>query len=307
MSKSRYKNLLMLAAVVFLCCAPGFAQERRKRVAVLDFDYSSIQPWWGESNWNIGLGISELIVDQLLKDGTFSLVERKTISAVMAEQNFSHSERSDPSSAARVGKLLSADVILVGTVSQFGIENKNTGIVGRVGPYWPWWSKGGGGEIGKTKGKAKVAITARMVDVNTGEILASVNGVGTSQRSGLLLGGAGGSWRKGGGGGLSMTSSDFQETILGEATLAAVKDGVKGLVAEKDKVPATRVELRGMIADVSGQSVVINIGKSHGVQVGQTLKVQRVQRAVKDPATGKVLREVADDFGPIRITEADYI
>ncbi len=60
-----------------------------------------------------------------------------------------------------------------------------------------------------------------------------------------------------------------------------------------------------MIADVSGTTVILNVGKSQGVQVGSVLKVQRVTRVVKDPATGKVIKEVTDEVGQIKIDEAD--
>lgn len=309
MSKRMTNLFLVSVCFALLAGVPASAQQAKRRVAVMEFDFGAVQPWWVDLNLNlnVGLGISELMVDQLLKDGSFSLIERKRISTVLAEQNFSNSERADPGSAARIGKLAGADVIVVGTVSQFGTENKSAGISGAVGRHIPWWGKGGGGEVGRTKGKAKVAITTRLVDVNTGEILASANGVGESQRSGWLLGGGGGGWSKGASGGISMTSSDFQQTILGEATLAAVKNAAAQVVAAKDKVPVTKVELRGLIADVSGGGVIINIGRSHGVQAGAVLDVVRVTRTVKDPATGKVLREAVDQVGQIQITEADDV
>ncbi len=308
MNESMTKLLLMTFCFALLSNAPALAQQAKRRVAVMEFDFGAVQPWWGDLNWNVGLGISELMVDQLLKDGTFTLIERKRMSTVLAEQNISNSQRADPNSAAKIGKLAGADVIVVGVVSQFGTENKDMSISASVGRHIPWWwGKGGAGEVGKTKGKAKVAITTRMVDVNTGEILASVNGIGESQRSGLLLGGGGGGWYKGGSGGLSMTSGDFQQTILGEATLAAVKSAASQIVAEKHKVPVSKVELRGIIADVSSGSVIINIGQSHGVQVGAMLNVVRVTRTVNDPVTGKVLREAVDQVGQVQITETDDV
>ncbi len=101
----------------------------------------------------------------------------------MAEQNFSNSDRVDPASAAKVGKLLGVDVIVVGSITQFGTEKKKFDVAGfgrRI------WGDYGGGRVGTEQGKAKVAITARFIDVNTGEILASTTGVGESVRASAL-------------------------------------------------------------------------------------------------------------------------
>jgi hypothetical protein len=61
-------------------------------------------------------------------------------------------------------------------------------------------------------------------------------GEGTSSRSGLLLGGGAGGGGGAGFGGVEMGSSDFRESVLGEATEAAVKQVVATLVAKKDRV-----------------------------------------------------------------------
>ena len=90
--------------------------------------------------------------------------------------------------------------------------------------------------MGREKGKANVAITARMIDVSTAEIMASAKGEGMSSRSGLLLAGGGGSWGGAGMGEIDMSSSDYRETILGEATELAVKDVAAKLVAAKGRL-----------------------------------------------------------------------
>lgn len=116
------------------------------------------------------------------------------------------------------------------------------------------------------------------------------------------VGGGGGGF---GGGGISMGSSDFRETVIGEATYAAVQKLAAKLIDKKDRLPTVKLEIRGMVADVDGSMVILNVGNSHGVKVGDQLKVLRVKRVVKDPATGKVLREITADVGQIQITEVD--
>jgi hypothetical protein len=51
-----------------------------------------------------------------------------------------------------------------------------------------------------------------------------------------MLGGGGAGSGGGGAGGFSMTSSDYRDTILGEATEMAVKQVVEKLVAAKGRL-----------------------------------------------------------------------
>jgi curli biogenesis system outer membrane secretion channel CsgG len=237
----------------------------------------------------------------MVKDGTFSVIERKKLDAILQEQNFSNSDRANPTSAAKIGRVLGVNAIVVGSITQFGLEDKSLnvgGIVGRLGGF-------GGGKVGTKEGKATVVIDARLVDVNTGEILAVASGKGSSKRSGLLLGGGGGGGGGYGAGGIDMGSSNFQDTILGEATRAAVSDLSTQLISQAGRVEGTTVAIEGLVADATGDTIIINVGKSAGVTLGMKLTVERVTREVKDPASGKVLRKITSPVGEIQITEVD--
>jgi curli biogenesis system outer membrane secretion channel CsgG len=220
-------------AALALTSSMALAQSSRPTVAVFDLDFGSVQQWWS-GNWDIGKGIADLIVDELVNDGSYRIIERKALDKILAEQNFSNSDRADPTAAtvAQIGKALGVKYMIVGSITKFGTEDKKVGVGGGG------WGRGGFGlgKVGTSKGKATVAITVRMVDTTTGEIMASARGEGTSKRTGLLLGGGGGGWGGGGGGSVEMGSSDFRETILGEATEAAVKDVSTKLVAAKGRL-----------------------------------------------------------------------
>lgn len=211
---------------------PAQAQASRPTVSLLDFDFGTVQKWWS-GNEDIGKGIADMIVDELVNDGSFRVIERKRLNTILAEQNFSNSERADPSAKtiASIGKALGVKYLIVGSVTKFGVEESKKSVGG--GAFGG--GKFGIGGVGKSEGKAAVAITARMVDTSSGEILVSAKGDGTSKRSGLLLGGAGGGGA-GGGGGINFGSSNFQDTILGEATEMAVKATAAKLVAAKSRL-----------------------------------------------------------------------
>ncbi len=220
---------LLAALAVLAFAAPAAAQgANRPTVALIDFDYASLNSWWG--NQDIGKGVADLVVDGLVEDGSYRMIERKRLDAILAEQNFSNSDRADPSAAktAQIGKALGVKYLIVGSITKFGMETKNTNISGGGWGYGGF----GVGDVGTKKGKATVAITARMLDTTTGEIMASAKGEGTSSRSGLLLGGA----VPHAGGSISFGSSEFRDTVLGEATEAAVKQVITKLIAAKTRL-----------------------------------------------------------------------
>jgi curli biogenesis system outer membrane secretion channel CsgG len=223
---------ILVVALAGLMVASGSAQQNtRPTVALLDFDYGTIEHWWG-GNVDIGKGIGDMIVDGLVEDGSYRVIERKRLDAILAEQNFNASDRVDPGAkVAKIGKALGVKYLITGSITKFGTEDSKKGVgAGAFG------GKFGVGSVGKSEGKANVAITARVIDTSTGEIMASAKGEGTSKRSGLMLGGAGGGGGGAAGGGLNFSSSNFHDTIIGEATELAVKQVVDKLVAAKGRL-----------------------------------------------------------------------
>jgi curli biogenesis system outer membrane secretion channel CsgG len=222
-------------AVGLLCRVPTQAQApaaaARPFVAVLDFDFGSIANWWGKED--IGRGIAAMVEEGLVDDGSFRVIERKKLDSILAEQDFNASDRVDPSvKVAKLGKVLGVKYMLYGTITKFGTENDYKGV--NAGAFGG--SKFGLGTVGTKSGKAVVAYTMKATDTTTAEILVIAKGEGTSKRSGLLLGGGGGGGGKGAAGGITMGSSGFRETIIGEATETAVKDGVAKFLAKKDRI-----------------------------------------------------------------------
>jgi len=295
------RRLILTAA---LLASVATAQDR-KRVAVMNFEYGTVSTYVSQifgSNVDIGKGIADMLVDRLVNDGTYRVIERKELDKLITEQNFSNSNRADPSSAAKIGKLLGVNAIIIGSITQFGRDDKNTKI-GGVGRTIGGIGIGG---IGRSDSKAVVQITARMIDVNTGEILASAPGTGESERKGTSLLGGGAGSGGGGGAGYDMRSSNFGATIIGEATNKAVTEVAMKLDSSADRLPAAAViPVDGLVADVSGKTITLNVGSGAGVKVGDVLKVVRAGREIKDPATGKVLRRDESPLGELTITESD--
>lgn len=305
----RIARLFAVSLCVAWFCAPAPAQDAapaaaKKRVAVMNFDYGTVRTTVAEifhSDQDVGKGISDLLVQKLVQDGKYSVIERNALDKILSEQNFSNSDRADSTTAARIGKILGVDAIIIGSITQFGRDDKHTNVGG--GGYG--LGRFGLGGVGKSEAKAVVAVSARMVNTTTGEILAAVTGTGESTRGSTSLLGAGGGWTGGGGGSLDMGSSNFANTILGEAVRKAVDDTGTQLDNAVDKVPTIKLEVNGVVADVSGNTLITNVGKKAGVKVGDRLIVSRQVRVVKDPTTGKVIKAVVDRIGEATVTEVD--
>jgi curli biogenesis system outer membrane secretion channel CsgG len=282
------------------------ATPRRKRIAIMDFDYATVHAGVSQifgQDIDIGKGVADLLVTNLVKDGSYSIIERKAMDKILAEQNFSNSDRANSTSAAKIGKLLGVDAILVGSITQFGNETKNIGLGGAGGN----WGGHGLGGFGHKNSKAIVGLTARLVDIDTGEILAAAEGKGESSRSSTSMLGGGGNWHGFGGGNVDFGSSDFQSTIIGEATKLATDKLTTDVVAGKDKLQTRTIVVQGLVAAVDGGQVVLNVGGRAGVKVGDELSVERVSKEIKDPATGQVLRRLSSPIGVVRVTDVDDV
>jgi curli biogenesis system outer membrane secretion channel CsgG len=298
------KKALQVAVIILVGTVLLHGADRKKRVAVLDFEYGTVrsqaQALFG-TDVDVGKGMTDLLVKYLVKDGTYSVIERKALDKILAEQNFSNSDRANPMSAAKIGKILGVDAIIVGSITQFGGENKDTKVGGGGGG----WGGFGIGGFSHKKSKAIVSVDARVVDIDTAEILAVADGKGESQRESTSLLGGGGNWHGWGGGAVDFGSSNFQETIIGEAVKKAMEQLSAGIIEGAPKLQARTITVQGMVAFIDANGVVVNVGSKAGLKPGDKLAVERVTREIKDPSTGAVIRRMTSQVGTIEITDVD--
>jgi curli biogenesis system outer membrane secretion channel CsgG len=300
---SRTLRVVCILFLLAMTCAAQSAPQK-KRVAVLDFDYGTVRSYvtaiWG-SDQDVGKGVADLLVQKLVQDGKYRVIERKQLDKILAEQNFNNSDRADPATASRIGKVLGVDAIIVGSITKFGRDDKNTTVGG--GGFG--LGKFGVGGVQKRDAKAVCGITARLIDTSTAEILAAVTGNGESKRGGASLVGAGGGGGGAGAGAFDMSSKNFGETILGEAVNQAVNSTGDQLDSAAGNLPTHKAEVNALVADVSGNTLILNVGSRSGLQVGDRLEISRAVRTVKDPATGKILKTVTTKIGDATVTEID--
>jgi curli biogenesis system outer membrane secretion channel CsgG len=284
---------LLMAPV--LADAPGVETLRpkeKRRIAVLDFDFSSLSDTSFLSGVYAGnaasKGVSNLLTNELFKTGQFIVIERSRIDAVLAEQNLGASGRVEPTTAAQIGRVLGVDAVLIGSVTKFSVEGESRSVGGFFGI--------GGNQTKKT---ATVQIAGRLISTATAEILAVGEGAGESRKND-----SGGSIF-----GLSTSaSSSSDERLLGDAATQAVTQLAAQINSAAPKLSSIRPIspiVDALVADITGNQVVINKGGRDGFRPGMVLSIERVSKTVKDPATGKVLRVVSQPIGRIQLVEVD--
>ena len=109
------------------------------------------------------------------------------------------------------------------------------------------------------------------MNIDTAEILGVASGKGESERDSTSLLGGGGNWQGFGGGDVDFGSSDFQQTIIGEAVNKAVKQMSGEVIADNAKLETRTISVCGLVAAVDGGQIVLNVGAKAGMKVGDQL------------------------------------
>ncbi|MGJ3248648.1 MAG: CsgG/HfaB family protein [Elainellaceae cyanobacterium] len=269
-------------------------QQRRARIAVLDFEFSPSTTgsaiFFDNGSFNASYvsgaarGTSDILVDRLVRNGTYIVVERSQIDAILREQDLGDAERLDAGTAAQLGRLLGVDAVVMGTITKFDAQASNRGVsVFGIGNR-------------RTVLEANVQLNVRLVSTSTGEILMTAQGVGSADEDsrGLQVGT------------IFSTSNDNQNTgeLLAVATDQAIEEVLDDINAVSENLAALPPALPptgATIADVTGNTIIVNRGNSDGYRVGMCLSVERLIREVSDPETGEVIHRVTESAGQINL------
>ncbi|HEY3704928.1 MAG TPA: CsgG/HfaB family protein, partial [Terracidiphilus sp.] len=89
MMKSLFSVRVLLVVLILSATFSGplSAQARKARVAVMDFDYATVQSYSSAmfgSNVDVGKGVTDLLIAQLVKNGSYSIIERQALDKIMA-------------------------------------------------------------------------------------------------------------------------------------------------------------------------------------------------------------------------------
>ncbi|NLY75543.1 MAG: hypothetical protein GX075_09595 [Firmicutes bacterium] len=255
------------------------------RIAVMPFDDGSIKKTWGEQ-FDLGKGVADELVTALLETNRFRLVEREEVDKVLEEQNLGKDGLLDPQTAAKIGKILGVQYLVIGRVTDFSIKEDEDILANPNRHNWMG--------MRVTFSTAFVSLEARLVDTTTAEILTSVTGSGRKKTVNLGLISEQG--------GISFGDKDFEKSDLGKALRQAVTSAARQL-ATKAYGGLTPVTITGMVAYVMPDRIIINVGRRDGVEPGMVFKVAHKITTLKDPVTNEAIGEVTEPVAEISVVE----
>jgi curli biogenesis system outer membrane secretion channel CsgG len=288
-----------------LSCSRPAATAKRV-LAIDEFDYgtvtTSIAAIFG-TQVNVGKGILALFTKRLAQDGKYRIVERQKLQKVLSEQDLGASNRVKQGTNAKIGRVIGADAILMGTITVFGTDTRNNRVNagaatgGRLGGVL------GGISVGKKSDKAIVEISYRLIDAESSEVIAVGEARGESKRTSNGFGVAGFKGGAGGAGGVDMSSSNFLETVIGEATVDCVNKLAEIANSKDQQIAPKSSEVEAKIAEIAGNKIYLAAGGNDGVQQCDRFEVSRVIKEIKDPSTGEVLDLQVEKVGELMVME----
>ncbi len=275
------KTLAIILAVICLLAAVSMAQGLKKRLAVMDFEDKT-----GHGSWHIGSGMADMLTTALVKSGKFMVIERQQLEAVLKEQAMGLSGAITPQSAAQVGKLLGVELMVIGSVNEFGEKEGRVG--GSVGSKLG--SKLGGiHRVGVESKTARVGLDIRLVNTTTGEIVAAEGIAEEETKKGLDVGHDEFSFSN---------DAGWDQTLAGKATRKAVNKVVELVTKSMDKLPWC-----GKVLKAGAGSIMIKPGADGGVKVGDVFVVYSQGEEIIDPDTGISLGSEEKKAGSIEVVE----
>src|ERR1041384_3404755 len=108
-----------LAVIAGGVAAPGRAADTRPGVAVMPCDNGGSYGQDKENFDALQKGIAGMLISELAQNPAARVVEREDIQRLLDEQNLGTSGRVDPQTAAKIGKLVGARFVVLGTFIDF--------------------------------------------------------------------------------------------------------------------------------------------------------------------------------------------
>lgn len=257
------KSLLLLA---FILCVSSLHAQPAKRIAVIagngPLERSVPIFALGENRLTVAL------TGKLAGKSGITLIAQTDVDMLLKTQNFQNSDRSSTETAARIGRLLGA--------AQIVLVNFTNGSQSNHQDNTPTSTK--------TIATVQADVNARLIDVETGAILAQPSSsfkqdaVASEIKKWPVL--------KTTGDGLQATWND----LWTKATEQLTQDLADKLATALAQAPAAAPG-GILVAGIVNGSVVINKGTSSGIKQGEQLQIVRmVSTGLTDPATNQMIQ-----------------
>lgn len=269
----------------------------RMRVAVMDLTGSALRMQTAQAPTSSGgvttqttvsipapaefaRSLTEALTTTLVATGKFIVLERLALSQVQQEQDLGASGRVNAETAAAQGKLIGAQVLITGDITQFAYQRSAIG--GKFSNIVK------GLDAGVERVSASVSIDLRLIDAVTGEVIASIKGDGSSAQQGVTTH-------------LTRDEKNYDGSValstpLGKASREAIQKSIAGIIAN---VPKLKWSAR--VIDFRDGVVYVNAGSALGIVKGMTLEIFAPQPTLIDPESGRNLGSLEKLIGEVVI------
>ena len=111
------------ATALLLAAAGPAAAQAKPRVAVIEFKnkVSGWSWWW----YHAGEQAQDMFVTELVKRGSYRVIERERLNDIMKEKGLTLSGDVDPKTAMKIGKLLGVEYLIAGALTELGAQKTN--------------------------------------------------------------------------------------------------------------------------------------------------------------------------------------
>ncbi len=247
--------------------------QLKKRVAVSRFEDRA-----GTGYNHLGEGVADMLVTALVKSNKFFVLERQELEKVLGEQKLGESGLVTAETAPKLGKLLGVELLVVGSVSEFG--TKESQVSGGI-------SFLGGGIKRKT---SRAVVDIRLINTVTGEIVAAEKEEGEESSTGIAV---------------RYEDIDFNnmdswdDTDIGKACRKAIDGVVELIVNNMASIPWS-----GKVLKVNADgTLLMKPGSEGNVKVGMEFDIFRIGESIKDPDTGLDLGAEETKIGKVKVVE----
>jgi curli biogenesis system outer membrane secretion channel CsgG len=270
-----------VAAALIAATGPAAAQAK-PRVAVIEFK-NKVSGWsWGW--YHAGEQTQDMFVTELVKRGSYRVIEREQLNHIMQEKGLALSGDLDPKTAMKIGKLLGVEYLITGALTELGAQKSGATVPGGLLRGLP--------SINVGTSKMDCAIDARAFSVTTGEIVWADSAKESSSDAKIFVAGAGG-------------GVDDQRKLdhLIRPVVVKLADSLskKTLSTSGAGGAGDASGVAGKVARVDGGTIYLNVGSEAGVKEGDEFNVVRMGAPIKDPDTGEVLGQNETKVGRLKI------
>ncbi|MFQ5551227.1 MAG: CsgG/HfaB family protein, partial [Gemmatimonadales bacterium] len=212
----------------------------RTVVAVMDFSGGELL------QSHLQFSMSDMLITALVRAGRFTVVERDRLDMVMEELTLQESDRIDPATAAEVGRLLGAELVVFGMVTSATEQLVDKFAYDEV--------------------QVEVAVDIRAVSTTDGRVVISESAQGLDDARIITTAD-----------GRIVSGPTDYDPLYVRATAAAL-DQVSDLVSNT-------APLIGFVISVNDRSAVIDLGAGRGVQLNDRFIVFRRGQELRHPVT----------------------